>query len=172
MSRPWNEPSLVKNACTRMPLFLQIFSNLCDFFFLLTKDSKFCDFSSCWQKIHSFVTFLSVEKGLKIVTFLFVDNEFKVLWLLFSLLFSLLKGFGTFLLIDSKFCDFFLLIKPWKFCEFSSGGKRTGNSNTRSQNIQSGHRDGIWLGEMRHDSNEKRKATPDGRNGTTKSRQN
>ncbi len=50
--------------------------------------------------------------------------------------------------------------------------KRIGNSNTRSENIQLGHRDGIWHRKMRHATNEKRKTTHDGRDGTTKSRKN
>ena len=47
--------------------------------------------------------------------------------------------------------------------------KRIGNSNTLSMNIQSGHRDRIWLRKTCHVNNEKRKTTHDGRNGTTKS---
>ena len=37
-----------------------------------------------------------------------------------------------------------------------------------TQNIQSGHRDGIWHRKMCHASNEKRETTPYGWNGTTK----
>ena len=50
--------------------------------------------------------------------------------------------------------------------------KLFGNSNTHNQNIQSGHKIGIWHRKMRHASNEKRQTTPYGRNGTTKSRKN
>ena len=45
--------------------------------------------------------------------------------------------------------------------------KRIGNSNKHCENIQSGHRDGIWHRKMRHARNEKRQT-----NGTTKLRQN
>ena len=55
---------------------------------------------------------------------------------------------------------------------FAKKWKRTGNSNTRSENIQSGHWDGIWHGKMWYASNEKQQTTPDGPNGTTKSRKN
>ena len=50
--------------------------------------------------------------------------------------------------------------------------KRIGNPNIGSENIQSGHWDGIWHRKMRHASNEKRETTHYGQNGTTKSRQN
>ena len=49
--------------------------------------------------------------------------------------------------------------------------KKTGNSNTRRENIQFGHRDGIWHRKMCPTCNEKRPTTPDGRNGTARSRQ-
>ena len=48
---------------------------------------------------------------------------------------------------------------------------RTGNSNTHSENIQSGHKDGIWHRKMYHAGNEKLQTTPDRRNRTAKSRQ-
>ena len=54
---------------------------------------------------------------------------------------------------------------------FAKNEKGTGNSNTHSENIESGHRKEIWQRKMSHASNEKRQTTPDGRNGTTKSRQ-
>ena len=41
---------------------------------------------------------------------------------------------------------------------------------TSSENIQSVNRNGIWHRKMHHASNEKQQKTPDGRNGTTKSR--
>ena len=50
--------------------------------------------------------------------------------------------------------------------------KRIGNSDTHCQNIQLEHRDGIWHRKMRLASNENRKTTHYGRNGTTKSRKN
>ena len=50
--------------------------------------------------------------------------------------------------------------------------KKIGNSNTRIENIQSGRRDEISYRKMRNTNNEKRETTPDGRNGTTKSRKN
>ena len=53
---------------------------------------------------------------------------------------------------------------------FVKNKKEIGNSNTCSQNIQSGHRDGIWYRKMRHVSNEKQQMTPNRWNGTTKSR--
>ena len=40
--------------------------------------------------------------------------------------------------------------------------KRIGNSNTRSENIQSGHRDEIWHRKMRHANNEKWEMKHDG----------
>ena len=43
--------------------------------------------------------------------------------------------------------------------------KSTGNSNTRSENIESEDRDGIWHRKMCHVSIEKRQTTPDGRIG-------
>ena len=46
---------------------------------------------------------------------------------------------------------------------FAKKENRTGNSNTRRENIKSGHRDGIWHRKMCHASNEKRQTTPDGR---------
>ena len=49
--------------------------------------------------------------------------------------------------------------------------KRTRNSNTRSENIQSGRWNGIWHRKMCHASNEKRQTTPNRRNETAKSRQ-
>ena len=49
--------------------------------------------------------------------------------------------------------------------------KRTGNSNTRSQNIQLGYKNGIWHRKMWHDCKEKWQTTYDWRNGTTKSRE-
>ena len=42
--------------------------------------------------------------------------------------------------------------------------------NTRSQNIKSGHKDGIWHRKMRNACNEKRKTIYYGRNGITKSK--
>ena len=54
---------------------------------------------------------------------------------------------------------------------FVKNEKRIENSNTRCQNIQPGHRDGIWHRKMRHANNEKQKSIHDGRNGTSKSRQ-
>ena len=50
--------------------------------------------------------------------------------------------------------------------------KRIGNSNTRSENIQSRHRDRIWHRNMYHANNEKRVRTPDGQKETTKRKQN
>ena len=47
--------------------------------------------------------------------------------------------------------------------------KRIGNSNTRTQNIQSGHRDGIWHRKMRHANIENWETTHNGRSRTTKS---
>ena len=38
-------------------------------------------------------------------------------------------------------------------------------TNTRSENLQSGHRNGIWHRKMYHAGNEKQQTTPDGRNG-------
>ena len=55
---------------------------------------------------------------------------------------------------------------------FVKNEKRIGSSNTCSKNIQSGRRDGIWHRKMCYASNEKRKTTHDGKDGTTKSRQN
>ena len=54
---------------------------------------------------------------------------------------------------------------------FVKNEKRTGRFITRSYNIKSRHRDGVWQRKICHASNEKRQTTPDGRNGTTKSRQ-
>ena len=51
-------------------------------------------------------------------------------------------------------------------------GKRIGNPYTDSKNIQSRYRNGIWHRKMHHASNGKREMTHDGRNRTTKSRQN
>ena len=48
--------------------------------------------------------------------------------------------------------------------------KRIGKSDTRIQNIQSWHRDGIWHRKIRLVRNENRKTTHYTRNGTTKSR--
>ena len=42
----------------------------------------------------------------------------------------------------------------------------------RSENIQPGHRDGIWYWKMRHIRNEKQETTPGVWNGTSKSRKN
>ena len=50
--------------------------------------------------------------------------------------------------------------------------KKIGNSNTRSENIQLGRRDGIWHRKMHHAGNEKLETTHDEQNGTTKSRKN
>ena len=47
-----------------------------------------------------------------------------------------------------------------------------GNSKTHSENIQSKHRGGICHRKMCHASNQKWYMTPDGWNGTTKSRKN
>ena len=55
---------------------------------------------------------------------------------------------------------------------FAKNKKRTGNSNTHSENIQSRHGNGIWHQTMFHANNKKRQTTADGRNGTAKSRQN
>ena len=55
---------------------------------------------------------------------------------------------------------------------FAKNEKRTGNSHTRSLNIQSGHRNGIWHRKMCHARHEKWQKTYELRNGTTKSRQN
>ena len=52
-----------------------------------------------------------------------------------------------------------------------NNGKRTINSNTRSENIESGHWDGNWHRKMCHASNEKQQETHYERNGTAKSRQ-
>ena len=49
---------------------------------------------------------------------------------------------------------------------------RIGNSNTGSENIQSGHWDRIWHRDMRHANYEKRETTHDGKNKTTLSRKN
>ena len=49
--------------------------------------------------------------------------------------------------------------------------KRTGNSNASYWNIQSGHRNEIWHRKMCNACNEKHQTTPNGLNGTTKSRQ-
>ena len=49
---------------------------------------------------------------------------------------------------------------------FAQKGKRTRNSDTPSQNIHSGQRNRIW-----HRKCAKRQMTPNGRNGTAKSRQ-
>ena len=43
-----------------------------------------------------------------------------------------------------------------------------GNPNTESDNILSGHRDGIWHRKMHHANNEKQKTTHGERNRTTK----
>ena len=48
-------------------------------------------------------------------------------------------------------------IKP-----FAKKRKRIGNSNARNENIQAGHRDGIWHRKMRHAKDEKWQATHDG----------
>ena len=45
--------------------------------------------------------------------------------------------------------------------------KRIGNPNKSSENIQSGHSNGIWQRKMCHAINEKPEKTYDGRNGTT-----
>ena len=45
-----------------------------------------------------------------------------------------------------------------------------GNPNTDIENIQSGHRDGIWHWKMHYFNNEKQETTPDGQNRTTKSK--
>ena len=47
--------------------------------------------------------------------------------------------------------------------------KRIRNSNTGSEDIQSGYWDGIWQRKMYHANNEKQKMTNDRRNRTTKS---
>ena len=54
---------------------------------------------------------------------------------------------------------------------FIKNEKRIRNSNTRSEDIQSGAIDGIWHRKIRHASNEKRQTTLDGRNETAKLRQ-
>ena len=50
--------------------------------------------------------------------------------------------------------------------------KRIGNPNTDSENIQLGHRNGIWHGKMCHANNEKQEMTHDGRDRPTKPRKN
>ena len=45
---------------------------------------------------------------------------------------------------------------------FCKKRKRNGNSKTSNKNIQSGYRDGIWHGKIRHANNEKREMTNDG----------
>ena len=50
--------------------------------------------------------------------------------------------------------------------------KRIRNPYIGNENIQSGHRDGIWHRKMSHANIEKRETTQDGRNWTTKSRKN
>ena len=50
--------------------------------------------------------------------------------------------------------------------------KRTGNPNIGSENIQPGYRHGIWQKNVCHANNEKGETTYDGRNRTTKPRQN
>ena len=50
--------------------------------------------------------------------------------------------------------------------------KRIGDSNTDSNDIQSGDRNGIWLGEKCHAYNKKQGKTNNGRNRTAKSRPN
>ena len=59
----------------------------------------------------------------------------------------------------------------WMISNFCKKRKRTENSNISSENIQSGHWDGIWHRKMYHASNEKRQTTPDRRNGTAKPKQ-
>ena len=54
---------------------------------------------------------------------------------------------------------------------FRKNWKGTGNSNIHSEHIQSGHRSGIWHRTTCHACDENWQTTPDGRNGTTKSRQ-
>ena len=51
---------------------------------------------------------------------------------------------------------------------FQKRKKKNGNPSTGSENIQTGHRDGIWHRNMRHADNEKRETTHDRRKGTTK----
>ena len=46
--------------------------------------------------------------------------------------------------------------------------KKNGNTYTRSENIQSKDRDGIWHRKICHTRNKKCQTTPDGCNGTTK----
>ena len=55
---------------------------------------------------------------------------------------------------------------------FAKKWKRTGNAYTRSQNIQSEHRNGIRHRKICNACNEKWQTTYNWRNGTTKSRQN
>ena len=43
---------------------------------------------------------------------------------------------------------------------FAKNEKRIGKSYTRRQNMQSGHRNGIWQRNMRHASNKKQQMTP------------
>ncbi len=50
--------------------------------------------------------------------------------------------------------------------------KKELETKTCSQNIQSGHRDGIWHRKMFHANNEKQKMTNDGRNKNSKLRKN
>ena len=61
------------------------------------------------------------------------------------------------------YVDKIRLCKKWK---------RIGNSNTISENIQSGYRDRIWHRKTGHANNEKRKKANDRRNGNTKAREN
>ena len=53
---------------------------------------------------------------------------------------------------------------------FCQKQKRIGNSNTSSENMQSGRRDRIRHRKTRHANIEKRQMTPNRRNGTTKSK--
>ena len=55
---------------------------------------------------------------------------------------------------------------------FAKKWKRIGNSNTRSENMQSGCRDRIWHSKMHYVNNEKWEMTHDRWNRSTKSRTN
>ena len=50
--------------------------------------------------------------------------------------------------------------------------ERIGNSNTRSKDIQSRYKDGIWYRKIRHANNERHETTHDRRNGISRSIKN
>ena len=53
---------------------------------------------------------------------------------------------------------------------FAENYEKWENTNTGSENIQSGHRDGLWHGKRRHANNENQETTHDGRSRIAKSR--